>query len=268
MTGVARLTLVLAASIYAAACDATPRSARRAPVATEQAPAEKRGGEPLFRRGQLAGFSYLEIVHSADFDDKIPVLLLLHGLGDSPRYPYRLLGPIEVPLRVIIPEAPTPHGSGFTWFSVRVRDGETAVLAKEVRVRARDLATLADALIESLPSCGKPVVAGFSQGGILSFALAALHPDRFGGAVPVAGWLPPPLVPKSEPRSTIPIRAHHGATDDIVPLGPTEKNLEAFKAMGFDAELRVEPGVKHTINQTQRDVLMKQLMALVARQRC
>ena len=41
----------------------------------------------------------------------------------------------------------------------------------------------------------RPIVTGFSQGGILSFAMAARHPNEVRYAFPVAGSCPGPILP-------------------------------------------------------------------------
>ena len=47
-------------------------------------------------------------------------------------------------------------------------------------------------------SVGRPVVTGFSQGGLLTLTLAIHHDDMVSSAFPLSSWLPPP------PRACVP----------------------------------------------------------------
>jgi phospholipase/carboxylesterase len=128
------------------------------------------------------------------------------------------------------------------------------------------------ALCEELAEAGgsRPVLTGFSQGGILTFAVAASRPELVTAAVPIAGWLPPALVPGALPpgAAAVPIRAFHGGADDRLPAGPTRELVERLRSLGFDAELRVYPGVPHAISaEMRRDYFRFLSEALSARRR-
>lgn len=56
---------------------------------------------------------------------------------------------------------------------------------------------------------------------------------------PVAGS------PVGEPDGSVPIYAIHGSLDEIVPLGPTRRAIEALRARGASAELVVVHGLAH-----------------------
>ncbi len=100
----------------------------------------------------------------------------------------------------------------------------------------------------------KLIVTGFSQGGILSFAMASRHPDEIIKAFPVGGSCPGPLLPKNKSRAA-PIVAFHGTADPILEIKWGREAVHAFVEQGNKAELREYEGIGHTITQQIRDDL-------------
>jgi phospholipase/carboxylesterase len=112
------------------------------------------------------------------------------------------------------------------------------------------------------PTRGLPIVAGFSQGGMLSYALALRAPDRLRLAIPIAGELPDPLWP-AQPASgkRLPIRALHGTADVVIEIDGARKLVERMKSLSYDATLREFPGATHTITpemQAELNTLLRQ----------
>jgi phospholipase/carboxylesterase len=98
------------------------------------------------------------------------------------------------------------------------------------------------------PTLGKPIVTGFSQGGILSFALATRYPTLFAAAFPLAGWLPPVLYPPAATKQKYPyIYAQHGARDTTVPTQKGRATIQGLRARGLRVDYREVPGVGHLV---------------------
>jgi len=198
--------------------------------------------------GEAAGLSYIEVVlGDVDVDASLPMVLMLHGRGDRPRVPGGPFGCVEMPMRIIMPRGPAPLGPGYTWLSSRVAEGRIDEISREIAARADQLAGLLEEVSARRPTLGRPVVTGFSQGGLLSFAVAVRHPKLVAEAFPLAGWLPPLLWPDSA-DGLPPIRTLHGTVDDVIPLGPTREAVEHLRSLGADIELREFPDVGHTMS--------------------
>jgi phospholipase/carboxylesterase len=212
---------------------------------------------------------YLQLMTSgAKEDDAVPVVLAIHGLGDRPESFRLLVDGVSVPARVVIPRAPKAHGAdGFSWFDFRAgADAEgDAALAEGVRGAAGGLATLAGSLAAKHGGPSRVVVCGFSQGGMLSFALAALHPEQVAAAVPVSGYLPVPLWPASRPaaRPLPKVLALAGEDDRVIPPDPVRWSVEALRVNGYEVELKLYPGVAHAISPPMRKDLVASLEAAV-----
>lgn len=184
-------------------------------------------------------------------DESSPLLVAIHGMGDDPARwvePWRAF-PGRVHLA--LPRAFHRHGGGFSWFQFEpgMTDAQfgQAVGAAEARLW-RGIAKLARAR--------RVLVTGFSQGGILSFAMAARRASELIGAFPVAGSCPGPLLP-DEGAPSAPVRAFHGTADQVLEIKWARETVRAFKARGSDAELREYEGLGHSISPELRAELWR-----------
>ena len=203
---------------------------------------------------------------SNDANEKLPLVIAIHGLGDNPESFLRIFDGFSAHARLVLPYGLEPSGNGFSWFPISRMDPR--VLADGTERASRALAILIEELMRTRPTQGQPIVTGFSQGGMLSFTLAVLFPERVGEAFPVAGLLAPPLYPSSWPMGKLmpPIHALHGDADTLVPTQSGRETVKTLVALGFTADLKEYPGVGHTVSAAMRRDLLTLLAEAVARQ--
>ncbi|MEM9459732.1 MAG: dienelactone hydrolase family protein [Myxococcota bacterium] len=218
-----------------------------------------------------ADLAYREVVlGGADPSTPLPMLVAIHGLGDTPDNFRHLLDGFGEPVRVILPRGldPTDAG-GWSWFPIRARDPNVEALATGIAEAARRVSLGLAQLQASRPTVGKPIVTGFSQGGMLTFTLAVHHPEVVGHAIAIGGWLPPPLVPQAlDPeRSYPPLHALHGTADAAVAYAPTQAAVEALAGLGLSVELTSYEGVGHMIPPPMRRDLYDRLTDAVRAER-
>lgn len=193
--------------------------------------------------------------------EKLPLLLVLHGLGDSPERFLPLFDGLDVPVRIVAPRAPDPFSSGTSWFPIDDPRRAPAGILK----RAQLLVELTDYLARTRTVRGRPIVTGFSQGGILSFALAAYHAGSFQAAVPIAGSLLDGL-PRYQPaQKGFRVVALHGREDRRIPYEGAERTTARLRAVGTDASLTSFPGVGHEIPELMRERYLAVLRSELAR---
>ncbi len=240
---------------------------RAAPADDEsaKAPAEDFTQPDAEGWGRAAGLRYLEqCVGACAEGAEVPMAILIHGLGDRPRHGW-LEGAshITAPLRLIMPQAPTPYYDGFAWFPYRIRDNDPDQLASGIAGAAKQLARAIAQLAAQRPTAGKPMVMGFSQGGMLSFALALRHPEGLALSLPISGMLPEPLWPADKPsgRRFPRILALHGDADEIVPIDPARGLVRRLKELDYEVEFREYPGVGHHITPAMEAVTLEMLNA-------
>jgi phospholipase/carboxylesterase len=274
MTARATLAIAIAIAILLG-CDArTPTEATPSsqplpaapsaptPDPTPDAPIEvnKETG-PAYARA--AGVEYVELLTGgAKAEDELPLLIAIHGLGDRPEHFAALVRELPTPARVILPRALDPHDEGFSWFPIRARSEDSEGLGEGVDKAGDAIAGLIKELQATTPTLGRAVITGFSQGGMLTFTLAAHHPELVAAAYPVSGWLPPPLWPKAGPtgpEQNPPVVALHGDADRALLIERTRESVAHQQKLGYSVELVEYPGVGHQITSEMRARLWSML---------
>lgn len=215
------------------------------PAAAPAAPAAPRPSEPV------PELRYVEIMTGgAGRDDVAPLVIALHGLGDRPEHFVHVFDGFPAAARVVAPHSNTPYSDGYSWFDFRPSDPDFS--APGIARAATTLAAFANAMSRRRPTVGKPIVVGFSQGGALSFALAALHPEAVGAAFPMSGWFPALLWPAQKPDRAPPIVAFHGTADHVVPIERMRPGASRLASLGYSIDVREFDGVGHAVPEPVR----------------
>ncbi len=209
-------------------------------------------------RGEIASVRYLEhMTGGARPGERVPMIVALHPMGGDPATFLPMLRRYRRRARIILPYG-HPNGGMYIWYD-SVRDDVAAPL---VTREADRIAAALSALVAARPTVGKPLVTGFSQGGIMTFALAVTHPEALAAAFPISGLLPPSLYPSaalsSRPRpATLPaVIAFHGASDLAVPTQGARASIAELRRAGYTAQLREYAGVEHgTSTQELSEIL-------------
>lgn len=246
-TGASLALAVLAvAGTIGAGCESQPRSAA-APAA-----AARPVSVPVARAAPL---EYLERCPSAGCAGRLPLLVAIHGLGDTPEDFGAVYEGLRTPARVLLLRAPLPWGRGRAWFPYRSAETPPETIAPALlELVPRVLATI-DQACSVHPCDGRVVVSGFSQGGMLSYALAARAPERFAAAIPISGFLVPGVDPVRAPELPT-IVAFHGDADGVVSSRWDQDGAARLSRAGFDVDLRLVRGVGHHIPESERmDIL-------------
>jgi phospholipase/carboxylesterase len=252
VTGPSRAVRFLALAALAASCQTQPTtsSAASAPQAAAPhasslaAPPRPVPNPPSSRASDTARGS-VEVTHVVEFctagasaSERLPLLVALHGIGDRPESFAALFRDLPVPARVMVPEALERYHDGFSWFPIDLWKPDPAHVADGVRLAGDVLGRSIERWLRERPTRGKPVVVGYSQGGMLTFELAVHHPELVQIAIAAAGWLPPPLWPTVRPVApSPPIIALHGEDDELLPIQPTRDSVAALVRLGYPVEL-------------------------------
>jgi phospholipase/carboxylesterase len=163
---------------------------------------------------------------------------------------------------VVLPYGTESAGDGFAWFA---HWSDDPAFADETRSAADRVAAMIAEIARLRPTVGKPIVTGFSQGGILSFTLAVLHPELVRAAFPAGGFLAPALYPSVWPKGLAMSRLHafHGTDDETVPVTKARATVQRLKEVGVPAELTEYPGVRHQISNEMRHDMMLDIEAAI-----
>jgi phospholipase/carboxylesterase len=248
--------LVLVAGL---GCSRTPATAP--PPESAVAPPPPSWAPSSITQGELAGVRYLEFMTGgARPDERVPMIVALHPMGGDPVDLQPLFRRYRRRARFILPYG-HPSGGMYLWYDSARQDVAAPVVTRE----ADRLAAALTAFVAARPTVGKPLVTGFSQGGIMTFALAVTHPDALAAAFPISGLLPPSLYPSaaltSVPRPLMlpPIAAFHGASDLAVPTRGARASIAELRRAGYTAELREYPGLEHDISSEEEGDVLERL---------
>jgi len=212
---------------------------------------------------------YLEMVTGgAAADAELPLVIALHGRGDTAENFAPLFRDLSVRARVAILRPPHPWGGGQAWFlGARAHLDSRPKIAAELRALADRVVATADAIRAARPTRGRPVVMGFSQGGMLTWAVAVGHPRAIAAAFPVAGFLFPEIVEKTrvDVAATPPIVAFHGAADPLVSVDDERQGVRLLEKRGVRVDLRVYPGLGHELPPVLRNDLFAAMSRALSR---
>ncbi len=190
--------------------------------------------------GTLDDVVYKEIVTGgANPNEALPMIIAFHGKASKPDDLLPKMTLIRQKARIILPRGIIKEGKHHYWWKRGARDPDQDALADSMVATISIIEDFVRDIPQCRPTIGKPIVAGHSQGGMMSLALATLHPELVSAAIPASGWLPEKL----HSTNTAPIYAIHGQGDEIVPFAWTADYVAKMRQNGAEQILlRAIPG--------------------------
>lgn len=184
------------------------------------------------------------------------VIIAIHGLGDTPESFVNWLRATPVSARVLAMRGTESFGNGFAWW---LPGGSEESVARAIDRAATTIATRVRSKLDA-GRCGKPIVLGFSQGGMVSFAIAARGNLDVGLVMPIGGRLPLENRGVTRAAGMRPtVRAFHGEADERMPIIGARTTIDALARQGMDATLRSFAGVGHSIPDEMRQAVFSEI---------
>ena len=185
-------------------------------------------------------------------------VIWLHGLGADGNDFVPIVQQLALPplgIRFVFPHAPmrpvTING-GFVmraWYDIVYQD----LAKKEDEPGVRQSQHMIGELIAKEETRGVPVnrivLAGFSQGGVISLHTGLRHPGRLAGVMSLSAYLP--LISTIEKERNagnkeVPIFLGHGIADDIVPLPLGIASRDRLLKLGYGVDWHQYP-MQHSV---------------------
>lgn len=174
------------------------------------------------------------------------LLVLLHGVGANERSLADLALRQDPRLHVLLARAPLAFGPDmYGWFQVRFTPDGPVIQPEQAEASRRlliDFIAAQQARLGIAPE--RTVVAGFSQGGIMSASVGLTSPASVAGFAILSGR----ILPEIEPRVPADVGAHglralvlHGRHDGKLPYALAERSAERLTHFGVNHELRGYP---------------------------
>ncbi|HLP64595.1 alpha/beta hydrolase [Flavobacterium sp.] len=179
--------------------------------------------------------------------DKNPLLLLLHGYGSNEEDLFSFA--TELPDEYYVVSARAPHDlmyNSYAWYAINFDADENKFSDIEQGKESRDLIVqFIDELIEKYPiDANKITLVGFSQGSILSYAVALSYPQKIQRVVAMSGYLNTEMAIDNFEKndfSNLRIFASHGTVDQVIPVDWARKTEPILKQLGIDIVYKEYP---------------------------
>lgn len=182
----------------------------------------------------------------APLTDAEAVVIAIHGRGATPGDILNLERALDVERVAWL----APAAAGRNWYPLRFispKAGNQPYLDSALRRIA--------SLVDEVTAGGVPhesiVLLGFSQGACLSLEFAARHPRRWGGVVAFSGGLigePGTVWDTPGSLEGTPVFIGCSDVDPHIPLDRVRESAEVMTRMGATVDLRIYPGMPHTVN--------------------
>ena len=156
--------------------------------------------------------------------DKNPLLLLLHGYGSNDADLFSFATELPDEYYVVAARAPydLQYGS-YAWYAINFDADENKFSDVEQAKESRDLIVKFIAeLVQTFPIDVQNItLVGFSQGSILSYAVALSYPEKIKRVVAMSGYVNPEMAVQNyagNDFSKLKIFASHGTVDQVIPI--------------------------------------------------
>jgi phospholipase/carboxylesterase len=134
----------------------------------------------------------------------------------------------------------------YAWYAINFDADENKFSDHEQAKVSRDLiAQFIDELIQTYPIDAKKVtLVGFSQGSILSYAIALSHPDKVQRVVALSGYVSEPILEENYLRNDftkLKIFHSHGTVDQVIPVEWARKTKPFLEKLGIHSTYKEYP---------------------------
>lgn len=179
--------------------------------------------------------------------DKNPVLILLHGYGSNEEDLFSFASELPEEYYVISVRAPYDMMyNSYAWYAINFDANENKFSDIPQAQSSRDLiAKFIDEVVQNYPIDENNVtLIGFSQGCILSYAVALSYPEKVQRVVAMSGYLNTEIATATFEKNNLKalkIFASHGTVDQVIPVDWARKSIPKIKALGIDVVFKEYP---------------------------
>lgn len=179
-------------------------------------------------------FSYIvRYAGDAGRRERLPMLVALHGNGDSAKHFYETaLDRLEKPARIVLFKGPLSYRTGDAW------PWNTAGFDRY----GEALNTAVEQLVSQYPTQGKPLLLGFSGGGMMAYYQALRHGDNYAYIFPISGSLPGGISADEASGMEAKVFAFHGARDQVIGFGSGKAAAEQLRSHGIEVAFEAFDG--------------------------
>ncbi|MES2576648.1 MAG: alpha/beta fold hydrolase [Bacteroidota bacterium] len=179
--------------------------------------------------------------------DKNPLILLLHGYGSNEEDLFSFATELPDEYYIISARAPydLQYGS-YAWYAINFDADQNKFSDHEQAKVSRDIiAGFIDELVANYPIDATQIaLVGFSQGSILSYAVALSYPEKVQKVVAMSGYLNLEIVAEDYLKNNftnLKIFASHGTVDQVIPVEWARKTPAILENLGINITYKEYP---------------------------
>jgi len=180
------------------------------------------------------------------------LLILLHGYGSNEDDLFSFANELPDDLLIISARAPQNLSFGsYAWYTIHFNNtqGKFSDIPEAIAAREQIATFIDEVQNEFNITPNKTFLLGFSQGTILSYAIALNYPKKVQKIIALSGYVNPDLLPENIEKydySNLDIFSSHGSVDQVIPVEWAQqapKFLDSLKIKNRYKEYPVGHGV-------------------------
>ena len=179
--------------------------------------------------------------------DKNPLLILLHGFGSNEDDLFSFASELPDDYYIVSVRAPYDMQFGsYAWYAINFDADENKFSDIGQAKTSRDLiAKFIDELIRNYPIDSKNVtLIGFSQGAILSYAVALSYPEKVQRVIAMSGYVSTEIAIdgfENNALGKLKIFASHGTVDQVIPIEWARKSIPILENLDIEVIYKEYP---------------------------
>ncbi|WP_115462863.1 alpha/beta hydrolase [Winogradskyella aurantiaca] len=179
--------------------------------------------------------------------DNAPLLIMCHGYGSDENDLFSFASELPDELFIISLKAPYPlQPYGNAWYAINFDAEQGKWSNNEQAIKSRDLiAQFIDQACEFYPiNSDNITLLGFSQGTILSLAVALSYPQLIKNVVGLSGYVNPDIINVSDSINHyehLQVYSSHGSADQVIPVEWARKTPNFLNKLSIKNEYKEYP---------------------------
>ncbi|WP_410881424.1 alpha/beta hydrolase [Myroides sp. DW712] len=179
--------------------------------------------------------------------DKNPLILLLHGYGSNEEDLFSFASELPEDYYIVSAQAPYPVPPyGYAWYAIHFDADANKFSDDQQAIESRDLIVkFIDELATKYAIDSDNInLVGFSQGAILSYAIALSYPAKINKVVALSGYFHAPLMKEGFEQndfSHLRLFASHGTVDQVIPIDWARKTSPILAALQIKHQYKEYP---------------------------
>jgi len=173
-------------------------------------------------------------------EGKPPVLFMFHGYGSNEEDLFSFAPDLQQELCVISVRAPYPmEPFGNAWYAINfdAQQGKWSDDEQAITSREKIIAFIDEACKTYGLDANRITLLGFSQGTILSYAVALSYPEKIKNVIALSGYINEGILKEGyaeKNHKTLKVYASHGQVDQVIPPEWAQRAPKFLNNLGID----------------------------------